>query len=360
MKEQTLFRKIEASASLLKALKKMDAIDKKLLLVFTNDNFLGVLSIGDIQRAIINNTPLDTSISKIMRKVFLFVSPEDNTETIKQKMLQHRTECMPVIDSAGLLKDVIFWEEMFQETRKHLIKKFKLPVVIMAGGQGTRLRPLTHVLPKPLIPINDRTIIEHIMDRFVEIGCEDFIISLNYKADFIKDYITHYIPKKYNISFIQEEKPLGTGGSLFFLKDLIKSTFFVSNCDIIIDQDLSDILDFHFDNKNDLTMVAALKHFNIPYGTIETGEKGKLIRITEKPDITYKVNSGLYILEPHLLNLVSDNIHLNFPDFIEQISLSGKNIGVFPVSENSWTDVGDWKEYLRISHIGYDESTPHR
>jgi dTDP-glucose pyrophosphorylase len=360
MKEQTLYRKIESDVSILIALKKMDAIDKKLLLVFANNNFLGVLSIGDIQRAIINNTPLDTPINKIMRKVFLYVGPDDNTEVIREKMLLHRTEFMPVVDSKGSLIDVIFWEELFQETRQHITKKFKLPVVIMAGGQGSRLRPLTHVLPKPLIPINDKTIIEHIMDRFVEIGCEDFIISLNYKAEFIKDYITHYIPKKYNISFIQEEKPLGTGGSLYLLRDLVKNTFFVSNCDIIIDQDLTDILEFHFDNKNDLTIVAALKHLKIPYGTIETAEKGKLIKITEKPDITFKVNSGLYILEPNLLELVSENLHLNFTDFIDQLSASGKNIGVFPVSENSWTDVGDWKEYLRISHIGDDENTPHR
>lgn len=357
MKEQTLIRRIESDESILRALKKMDAIDRKLLLVFKNDAFIGVLSIGDVQRAIINNTSLDTAIRQIMRKTFLSVSPEDSIEVVRQKMLLHRTECMPVVDSEGSLKDVIFWEELFAEVRAQPSKQYKLPVVIMAGGQGTRLRPITHVLPKPLIPINNKTIIEHIMDRFLEIGCDDFIISLNYKADFIKDYLTHYIPPKYKLTFIKEEKPLGTGGSLFFLKDLIKSTFFVSNCDILIDQDLSDILDFHVENKNDLTIIAALKHFHIPYGTIETAEKGKLVKITEKPEITFKVNSGLYILEPELLESIDENTHLNITDFIANIASSGKNIGVFPVSENSWTDIGDWKEYLKISHIGDNANT---
>jgi dTDP-glucose pyrophosphorylase len=357
MKEQAKIRKIDSGESILKALKRMDSIDRKLLLVFQDDSFIGVLSVGDVQRAIINNTSLETPIRHIMRKTFLSVGPDDPIESVRQQMLLHRTEFMPVVNSDGSLKDIIFWEEMFAEVRTQPSKQYKLPVVIMAGGQGTRLRPITHVLPKPLIPINNKTIIEHIMDKFLEIGCDDFIISLNYKADFIKDYITNYIPKKYNITFIKEEKPLGTGGSLFLLKDLIHSTFFVSNCDILIDQDFSDILEFHKENRNDLTIIAALKHIHIPYGTIETAEKGKLIKITEKPEITFKVNSGLYILEPHLLKSIEKNVHLNITDFIETIAASGKNVGVFPVSESSWTDIGEWKEYLKISHIGDHANT---
>jgi len=352
MKEQAEIRKIGSGESILKALKRMDAIDRKLLLVFQEDSFIGVLSIGDVQRAIINNTLLDTPIRQIMRKAFLSVRPDDTNEFIRQQMLKYRTEFMPVVDSDGMLKDVIFWEELFEETRTKSSKNYKYPVVIMAGGQGTRLRPITHVLPKPLIPINNKTIIEHIMDKFLEIGCDDFIISLNYKADFIKNYLSHYIPKKYNITFIEEDKPLGTGGSLSMLKGRVHSTFFVSNCDILLDQDLSDIIEFHQENKNAITIIAALKHIH--------AEKGKLIKITEKPEITFKVNSGLYVLEPDLLDSIGNNIHLNITDFIEKIAASGRNVGVFPVSESSWTDIGDWKEYLKISHIGDNAHTVNR
>ena len=360
MKEQAKIRMIGSEESILKAIKKMDAIDRKLLLVFRDDSFIGVLSIGDVQRAIINNSSLDTPISKIMRQSFLSVSPEDSAEFVRQKMLQYRTEFMPVVSADGSLKDVIFWEELFVEGRVRPAKKYHIPVVIMAGGQGTRLRPITHILPKPLIPVRDKTIIEHIMDQFLEIGCDEFILSLNYKAGFIKDYLTNYVPKKYNLTFVEEDQPLGTGGSLSLVRELIHSTFFVSNCDILLDQDLSEILDFHFENKNDLTIIAALKHFHIPYGTIETAEKGKLIRIREKPEITFKVNSGLYILEPDLLNSIDQNKHLNITDFIETMATSGKNVGVFPVSESSWIDIGDWKEYLKISHIGDHADTSHR
>ena len=352
MKEQAKIRMIGSGESILKALKRMDAIDRKLLLVFDEEKFTGVLSVGDIQRAIINNTPLEAPIAQIMRTSFLAAGTDEPLESVRQKMIQYRTEFMPVIHPDGSLADIIFWEEMFAESRTRPAKQYHLPVVIMAGGQGTRLRPITHILPKPLIPIGDRTIIELIMDRFLEIGCDEFIVSLNYKSDFIKDYLTHYIPKKYNITFIEEDKPLGTGGSLYLLKNLLHRTFFVTNCDILIDQDLSDILEFHRENGNDLTVVAALKHLHIPYGTIETGEKGKLVRMTEKPEITFKVNSGLYILEPALLSFIDDNVHLNITDFIERITAKGRNVGVFPVSESSWTDIGDWKEYLKISHIG--------
>jgi len=355
-----LNRRIEAGESILKALKLMDKIDRKLLLVFDKDRFEGVLSIGDIQRAIINNTSLERKISGILRKNFLFVGPEDSEDDVRQKMVHYRTEFMPVVDSTGNLTDVIFWEDLFKERIAKNSKKYNLPVVIMAGGEGTRLRPLTNVLPKPLIPIQNKTILEHIMDSFKEIGCDEFYVSINYKADFIKNYVKNFLLQEYRISFIEEGKPLGTAGSLSLLKGQVHSTFFVSNCDILIDQDFTEILDFHFEQKNELTVVAALKHIYIPYGTIDTAEQGRLIKITEKPEMTIKINSGLYILEPSLLDQIPDNNYYNLTDLITQVISRGGNVGVFPVSENSWTDIGDWKEYLRISQISHNEGTPSR
>ena len=210
----------------------------------------------------------------------------------------------------------------------------------MAGGEGTRLRPLTNVIPKPLIPIGEKTMLEHIFDRFYKYGCKTFHISVNYKAALIEFYLKQQnLP--YILSFFREEKPLGTAGSLALLKGKIKETFFVSNCDILIEQDYSEILDFHRNQKNEITLVAALKHYPIPYGTLETAEGGKLLSLHEKPELTFKINSGMYILEPHLIDEIPDNKFFHITQLIEKVLERGGNVGVFPVSEKSWKDVGE-------------------
>jgi NDP-sugar pyrophosphorylase family protein len=259
-------------------------------------------------------------------------------------MLKYKAECMPVIDDNNQLVDVYFWEDVFKD-EKETNKKLNLPVVIMAGGKGSRMKPITNVIPKPLIPLGDKTIIEEIMDRFIRYACNDFFLSVNYKAETIKHYFSQ-ADFHYNILYFQEDKPLGTAGSLHLLKNKINSTFFVSNCDIIIEEDYAEIYDYHKSANNELTIVAALKHYPIPYGTIKTGENGSLLSLDEKPELTFKINSGMYILEPHLLKEIPENTFFHITDLIEKIKKRNGNIGVFPVSQNSWKDIGTWDEYL--------------
>ena len=329
------------------ALKQMDAIKVKLLLVTDGDKFCSLLSIGDIQRAIIANVPLESPIEKILRDKVNVAKQGDDRERIITRMKERRNDFMPIVDEEGNIVDVIFWEDISTYKESRIKTPFTLPVVIMAGGQGSRLRPLTNVLPKPLIPIGDQTMMEDIMDRFVECGCHDFYISVNYKADFIRRYFDNLDKPQYHVEYFQEDMPLGTAGSLHLLKDRINSTFFVSNCDIIIDEDYSEILDFHRQNKNEITVVAALKNYSIPYGTLETGEAGLLTGLTEKPNLTFKINTGMYILEPHLIKEIpSDRLyHITF--LIEKLINEGRKVGVFPISEGSWTDIGNWDEYMK-------------
>jgi len=339
--------KIDFNASLLNALKKMDLLDRKLLLVFDDINFINIISIGDIQRALINNISIDSSIKNILRKNSKLAKASDDIELIKKRMYDFRMEIMPVIDFRGKLLNVYFWEDFFQNKNieVQLEKQFKLPVVIMAGGRGTRLKPLTNVIPKPLIPINEKTMLEEIFDRFSVYGCKDFFISINYKSELIKYYIENQ-KNDYKTHYFEEDKPLGTAGSLSLLKSKIKQTFFVTNCDIIINQDYSEILDYHKKNKNDITIVAALKHYPIPYGTIETGKMGELINLTEKPEITFKINSGMYILEPNLLDEIPDDTFFHITELIEKVKKRNGKVGVFPVSEKSWKDIGEWDQFI--------------
>lgn len=346
--KKTISRKIESDCNIISALKQMDRIDRKLLLVFNKDHFVNILSVGDIQRAILKNIPLDSPIKDILRKQTRVATKNDSLDDIKKTMREFRIECMPVVDEQDELIEVYFWEDVFDNEAKQEVEKLNLPVVIMAGGKGTRMKPLTNVIPKPLIPIGEKTIIEEIMDRFVNYKCNDFYISVNYKAETIKHYFSQLNSKNYNIDYFQEDKPLGTAGSLFLIKDKIKTTFFVSNCDIIINEDYAEIFNYHRKNKNELTIVSALKHYPIPYGTIKTEQGGVLTELTEKPELTFQINTGMYILEPHLLDEIPDNKFFHITTLIEKIKNRGGKVGVFPVSEGSWKDIGEWNEYVKI------------
>lgn len=338
---------IEADTPMLEAMSKMDVLDRKLLIVLENGQFNSILSIGDIQRAIIANHPFDTHVKNILRKKIAVGKTSDTEEQIRKVMVQFRTEFMPILDDEGKLVDVIFWDELYKTTQAQVDQGLAdTPVVIMAGGKGTRLKPITNIIPKPLIPLGEKPMIELIVDRFHKHGASDYYFSINYKGEWIKRYFDDLEERKYNINYFEETKALGTAGSLFMLKDKIDKTFFVSNCDILIDQDYNEVMKYHKDNKNELTIVAAIKKYSIPYGILETTNNGLLENIKEKPELVYQINSGVYILEPELLNDVPENEFYNITDLIEKIMNRGGRVGVWPVSEKSWLDIGDWNEYL--------------
>ncbi len=325
----------------------MDEVNRKLLIVLNTDGtFFSLISIGDIQRAIIRNLSLKTEVAKIVRHDITVACNEDDLNEVKEQMKIRRNEFMPVMDKNNKVVKVIFWEDLFDERRS--VPRLNLPVVIMAGGKGTRMQPLTNVIPKPLIPVNEKTILEDIMDRFVEHGCNQFYLSVNYKADMIRYYFKNLNNPDYQIQYIQEDKPKGTAGSLSLLKGKIHTPFFVSNCDILINQDYSEILNYHRTNGNDITVVAALKHIPVAYGTIETGDKGHLLELIEKPELTFKINSGMYILEPSVLNEIPDNDLFHITHLIDKVKQTGGKVGVFPVSEKSWVDIGTWDEYCKM------------
>lgn len=342
-------RIIDLHQTVLVALKQMDRVGVKSLLVLAEgDLFQGILSIGDIQRSIIRNEPLEQPIKTILRmepRVGYVDMPKEDIKTI---MTQYRMELFPIIDKKNRVVQCYLWEDFFPKEQEKVAVQLNLPVVIMAGGEGTRLKPLTNVIPKPLIPLGEKTIVEDIMDRFERVGCDHFFISINYMAETIRHYFSVVKSGKYNIDFFQEEKPLGTAGSLHLVKNDITTTFFVTNCDILVDEDYSEILNYHYANKNELTIVSALKHIYIPYGTIETEKDGLLTRLVEKPELTFQLNTGFYILEPHLLKEIPQNEIYHITSLIETVKNRKGRVGVFPVSQNSWVDMGTFAEYVNL------------
>lgn len=340
---------IKSDTSILDALKQMDTVSHKLLIILDEDVFIGLVTIGDIQRSIIKNMTLDTPVHQVIRSSFILAFEDETIEEIKRKMGGLRLEFMPVLNRQNRLVDVYFWDDVFPSKPDRTEQEtLQIPVVIMAGGYGTRLKPLTNIIPKPLIPIGDKSILETIIDSFHKVGVNDFYISVNYKAEMIKFYFDSLENKSYNLSYFKEDKPLGTAGSLHLLKDSLSTSFFVSNCDIIVDQDYTEVFKYHQLHKNELTLIASLKNYSIPYGTVQSGPDGRLISIEEKPELTLMINCGLYILEPHLLDEIPVDEFFHITHLIQKIKDRNGKIGVFPISEKSWTDIGDWKEYRNV------------
>lgn len=340
---------IHSTSSILVVLKEMDRRRRKLFIMVDHagGRYQGLISIGDLQRAIIDEVSLDTPVINIAGKNRIVVGPDDSIEQVKKLMASIRSEFMPVIDASGNLLNVYLWEDFFGDEMVLPKYNLDLPVVIMAGGKSSRLKPISNIIPKPLIPIGEKTIIENIMDRFVHFGCNNFYISVNYKKELIQHYFESLSQSEYQIEYFMEDQPLGTAGSLYLLKGKINKTFFVSNCDILIDQDYHELYKYHHDHNNEITLVAALKHFKISYGTVESGFGGILQSMHEKPELTFKINAGLYVLEPQLLNEIPENKLFHITELIEKVQRRGGKVGVFPVSEGSWLDIGEWPEYVK-------------
>ncbi|WP_233072494.1 nucleotidyltransferase family protein [Motilimonas eburnea] len=338
---------ISTNCSLLMALNKMDAIKKKLLIIKDEyGKFLTLISIGDIQRSIIKGHNLNDTLSEIKIDEKITATTKDSDERIKSLMTSMRADFMPVLNGDRDLYSVVFWEDVAENDEIYPRTKNNIPVVVMAGGKGTRLKPLSNVIPKPLVPIGEKTILEEIIHRFKNAGTEDFYLSVNYKKEMIKYYLES-VGESESIEYFSETEPLGTAGSLSLLKGKLNSTFYVTNCDILIDQDLSELYSYHVENKNEITLVAAMKQISIPYGTVLSGKDGLLEGMQEKPDLSFKINAGVYILEPHLLDEIPKDQFYHITDLIEKVRRRAGRVGVFPISEKSWLDIGEWPEYIK-------------
>lgn len=334
------------NASIREAIKKMDAGGIGFITCIDDQNVVrGILTDGDFRRAILNEIPLDAKIEKIMNRNFYSVKNDYSDEQIKNMFNSTVVKHIPVIED-GKLIDIITEENYFHIKKATGRNTLKCPVVIMAGGKGTRLDPFTRILPKPLIPIGEKAMIEVIMDEYRKNGMNDFYVTVNHKSRLIKAFFEDYDEDdRNNIQFIDEDRPLGTAGALRFLKNKISESFFVSNCDIIIHEDYSKIYEFHNKNKYDLTLVASMKNYMIPYGVCEIENGGTLKEIKEKPEYDLLVNTGMYVIEPHTLEHIPADELFHVTDLIKILQQKKYKIGVFPISENSWTDTGEWVEY---------------
>jgi len=316
--------------------------ERCLVVVNKNKRLLGTINDGDIRRAILNQISTSTSIKNIYEKKCIYVqSKKFKIEKILKIIKSKKIDLVPVLNNNKIVINYITLKKIEGLTSP---KKIKIDVIIMAGGRGTRLKPFTHILPKPLIPLKDKTVIEKIIDNFRKFGVKKFIISINYKSKIIKSFFDELNPS-YKYKFIEEKKPLGTAGSLGCLQNKTKKDYFITNCDTLTDFDYSEAYNTHKENKNDITVVVSSKEFTIPYGVCKINKSGLLNSIQEKPSQHSLVNTGMYVVNNQIFRLIKKNKFLDFTDLILLARKKNKKVAIYPISEKSWLDLGQWDEY---------------
>lgn len=339
---------ISPQATIVDALHLLNNTAHKILFVCTEQNILiGSVTDGDIRRYILNNGDLSGPISEAMQRKPYTVTDSEKQSAYKL-MNRLQIDALPLIDINNRLIDVIFYREQ-QYGPVNVSNKLlsEVPVVIMAGGEGTRLNPYTKVLPKPLIPIGEKPIVERIIEMFSRYGAKKYLISVNHKRNMIKAYFSE---GEYSneITYIDEPLPLGTAGSLSLAKRLLNSTFVLSNCDTMVLTDYCDVLEKHRKEKNIITILTAQKRIVIPYGVISSREDGSVDFMTEKPEYNYAINTGVYIIEPELLNYIPCNSFIHLPDVIQTALEHNNRVGTFFVDEGDYLDMGQMEEMERM------------
>ena len=325
---------IRPSDDLLTAIKVLDVSALQIALVVDDDeHLLGTITDGDIRRGILRGIPLNSSLDQVMNKSPFFIyKGYDRNELIKTMTAREYSHA-PVVDDKNCIVDLIKLDNLIRGTEQH-----SNWVVLMAGGQGTRLRPLTEAYPKPLISVGGKPLLEGIIENFVAQGFRQFYISVNYKSEMIKEYFGDGKKWGAEIRYLNENDALGTAGALSLIEECHTQQLIVMNADLMTDVNFSKMLDFHIEMGGIATMGVREYDFQVQFGVVEL-EDGAISTINEKPVQRFLVNGGIYILEPKILDLVPSGEFFDMPALFDMLIEQKEMCSAFPIHEY-WLDVG--------------------
>ncbi len=293
---------------------------------------LGTVTDGDIRRGILRGISLDDPVERIMRKMPVTAFPHEDRQEILARMRQKQVRQIPLVDEEGRLQGVEILDELLTNQNRPNF------VVLMAGGLGTRLRPLTDHLPKPLIRVGNKPILETILENFIQYGFKRFFISVNYKDDMLKSYFEDGSRWGVTVEYICEETKMGTAGSLSLLPEKSNYPVIVMNGDLLTKINFQHLLDFHKDHGADATLCVREYDFQVPYGVVKTDHQ-KVYAIDEKPVHKFFVNAGIYVLNADVLSGIEKNMALDMPQLFAKLMAEKKEVAAFPIREY-WLDVG--------------------
>ncbi|NQY23165.1 MAG: NTP transferase domain-containing protein [Campylobacteraceae bacterium] len=324
------------------ALKIIDAGDMKIaLIVDKNNKLIGTISDGDIRRAFLKGLTITDSIEGIIHKNFTYAKVGDSKEKIIALAKFNQIYQIPILDENLILVGIEELNDLIS------VNEYKNKVVLMVGGLGTRLRPLTDKTPKPLLKVGNKPILETILRNFLQYGFKDFILSVNYKSEMIEDYFGDGSQFGVNIEYIHEDKRMGTAGALSLIRDKLTDDFFVMNGDLLTNVNYEHLLNYHKEDNSIATMGVREYDFQIPYGVVNI-ENQHIVAIDEKPLHKFFVNAGIYMLSPSVLLDIPDNQFFDMPTLFEKLIQKEKRVLSFPIREY-WLDIGELDEYKKAN-----------
>ena len=334
---------IDENMTIEDAMRVIDQGRSKTAFLVSNGVLKGSLTDGDIRRHLLKKGSLTESVCEIVNYCPKFFKENSNI-SYQKYMIENDLSAIPIVDEK---MKIIRIERL--KSREKPVQKIEenVPVIIMAGGLGTRLRPYTEIIPKPLIPIGSKTILERIFDKFEDYGCNKKCVILNYKKNLIKAYFKENNEYR-DLYFIEEPFFLGTAGGIKYIKGICKNDFFMTNCDVVVDADYYYIWEEHKKNDNIITMILANIEYCVPYGTVEISDSGNVICLREKPRVEYKVNTGMYVCNIRLLNYINDFEKIDMPDLIERCLNAGERIGQVTIDGKDWYDMGQLNQLEKM------------
>ena len=314
------------------------------LVVDDNRKLLGTVTDGDIRRALLKGVKLEGTAAEIMHDTPLTCSGNMALDQIRLLMLQKQVRQIPLVDDDGRVVDLVVVNELVRN-RKHENR-----VIIMAGGLGTRLRPLTESVPKPMLEVGGKPILQGIIENLVGQGLYKFTICLNYLGSMIEDYFGDGSAFGASITYTREERRMGTGGALSLLEELPSHPCIVMNGDILTKLDFRRLRDFHTEHNAEATIALNEYDFSIPFGVIETHD-GMVTRMLEKPTHTSFVNAGIYMLSPSVFEHIQSDTAFDMPELMEKLIALGKGVAGFPIFEY-WLDIGRHNDLAAVRETG--------
>jgi dTDP-glucose pyrophosphorylase/predicted transcriptional regulator len=333
---------VKESTSILEVLQIIDKSSKQLAIVVDeNKKLLGTISDGDIRRALLKNISLDKSVENIYFKTPTIATINHSKEEIINICRTKKIHQIPIVDDKGNLIGLEILDELISKESK--INK----VVLMVGGLGTRLKPLTENTPKPMLKVGNKPILQTIVEKFAEYGYTNIVMCVNYKSHIIQDYFGDGKEFGVNIEYILEKQRMGTAGALSLLTQKPIEPFFVMNGDLLTNVNFEHLHDFHLSNNSMGTMCVREYDFQVPYGVVNI-KNSRILSIEEKPTHKFFVSAGIYMLSPEILEYIPQNQFYDMPTLFEKIISENKNTISFPLREY-WLDIGRIEEYKKAN-----------
>jgi dTDP-glucose pyrophosphorylase/predicted transcriptional regulator len=332
---------ISPESSMEEAIATLDRVAVRIVMIVDQERrLLGTLTDGDVRRALLKQRPLNTPVREIMCTTPRTATREWSKDRVLAVMEKYQLLQLPVLDQDDR---VIGLETLHDLLNKQLKDN---PVFLMAGGFGTRLRPLTHNCPKPLLKVGDKPILELILENFISSGFHRFFISTHYMPEMIREHFGDGSRWGVSIRYIHEEEPLGTGGALGLLPhDEIDLPLFMMNGDLLTTLDFQNLLEFHQDHTGVATMCVREYEYCVPYGVIQS-EGHRICSMVEKPVQRFFINAGIYLLSPELVKSVAPGTRVDMPTLLEREIDAGQDVNMFPVHEY-WLDIGRMEDFQR-------------